>query len=235
MKKTIFIKRLQKIPQTELLFDIKTYIKNTHGFYQHKVPEMNVMADKLHKEYSLNEFYSVFSRLWRRSNGERSLAIHTLELYHDAFDVNTWNFLRLKLQQIKSFDETKCMGDIISFIYIKNPSLKKEIIALSENKNIWVKRIGLLTIYHVVKQKKNEDNNLLIKVITNNISDVNEDIQIINEYLLTTIGKSKKDFLKKFILKNKNMPDLLFSMLTRKKKHLRKIRKLKKLNNTVNI
>ncbi|MEN9626626.1 MAG: hypothetical protein RL557_954 [archaeon] len=231
MKKLIAAKPLQKLANKEFFHDVKKYIKNTHGFYKDKLPEMNVMAVKFHEEYSLHDFYRIFNRLWNSgSNGERSLAIHALELYHDDFDMKTWHFLKGKLKDIKSFDEADCMGELLSYFYVKYPTFKKELLKLSSHSSIWIRRISLISCYHIL-QKEGRDVLFMLAIIEHTISDKDRYVQKIIVAILTRVGRTKKDALKKFMLHHTDMPEYIFIASTQRMKELRKMRGLKKLNN----
>jgi hypothetical protein len=222
------IKQLKKLGNREFLGDIKKYITNTHGFYKDKVPEMQVMAQRLHDEYSLKDFYKVFYKLWHAGNGERSLAIHTLELYHEEFDEKTWEFLPLFLREVKSFDELECFGEIISYLYVKHISIKRALFRLAHNENLWMRRIPLVAVYSAMKRKEEKDIIFMIKIVEQTLFDREEKIQTMIIALMKEIGKTKRELLKKFILKHMSMPDEIFLPATEKMKELRKMRKLKK-------
>ena len=224
------IKPLKKISNKEFLNDVKKYIKNTHEFYKEKVPELNVLANRLRKEYTLQEFYKIFDKLWNSwSNNERSLAIHTLQLYNREFDINTWYFLKEKIIHIKSFDEVNSIGEIISDILYKIPDLKREIIALSRNKNVWLKRISTSVCFYGLKKKKIKDPSFLLFIIAQNIKDKDKNFQKEVGYLLCETAKLKKYLARKFILKHNHMPEVIFTEATKNMKELRKLRKIKKL------
>ena len=189
---------------------------------------MKVMAEKIHDEHSLEEFYKVFNKLWHSgSNEDRSLAIHALELYNNDFDLRTWKFLKNKLNDIKSIDEAECIGKIISFFYIKYSEFTNELLRLSQHKNIWVRRISLFCYYHILKNDIKDIT--IISVIENNIHDKDRAMKMIITDILNKIGKLKEEALKRFILKNKDMPEDIFLAITGKMKYLRKIRGLKRL------
>ena len=143
---------LKRLSNKEILYDIKKYIKNSHEFYKYKTPELDVMAKKIHDEYSLKEFYRIFNRLW---NGyRRSLAIHSLALYNEDFDLDTWRFIKTKLKDINSIDEVKYIAEIISLICLMYSSIKNEILGMSSSSNVWIKRISVFSYYYLIKRTK---------------------------------------------------------------------------------
>lgn len=223
---------LKRLNNKEFLEDIKKYIKNTHQFYTDKVPEINVLADRLHDEYMLSDFYKVFNKLWRSGqNSERSLAIHALEQYYNDFDLQTWQVLKPKLADIKSVDEIDHISKIISFIYRRQPSLRAELIRLSMQSNVWFRRIAIFSLYNLIKRKELKESELVMKLLLSNIHDRDEDVQKATGFIIRELGKLKKESIKRFILKHMTMPDLTFSIATEHMKDLRKIRRLKKLTN----
>ena len=61
--------------------------------------EIRTLAKRLHEEHSLKEFYSIFNKLWKSGyHEEMSLALYTLQLYENGFDLKTWKFLKPKLK-----------------------------------------------------------------------------------------------------------------------------------------
>ena len=127
---------LKRLGNKELAGDIKSFIRTSHNFYSEKVPELKTLAKRLHEEHSLKGFYPVFNKLWKSGyQGEKSLAIYTLQLYKDEFNLATWRFMKLKLKDIKSWDQADTIAkEIIGNILLKQPSLDKEILKLSDKK-----------------------------------------------------------------------------------------------------
>ena len=225
-------KPLQRLSNKEFLGDIKKYIKNTHEFYTHKVPEMNILADRLHQEYTLNDFYKVFNKLWQSgSQNDRTLAIHTLELYYADFNLTTWQNLKQKLSSIKSIDEVDHIGKIISLIYRRENALREDIFKLATQSTIWLRRIALYSLYHLIKQKEIKDFHFVIKCVIANLDDTDEEVQEVLGFIIRELGKLKKESVKRFILKHMSMPKRTFGIATEQMKELRKMRRLKKLTN----
>src|SRR3989344_6106756 len=224
-------KPLRKISNNDFLHDVKKYIKNTHEFYTDKLPEMNIMAQRLHDEYTLQEFYRVFTKLWHSGSGERSLAIHTLQLYHKEFDIATWHFILGRLDNVTSLDEARYMGEIMSSIYLKDTSIKRGILELSEQKNQWIRRVAFFCLYDLLKRKQIKETHIFLRIVEKNMYDSDETMQNALGKMLQMIGKMKKEALKRFILKHKKMPEGLFRAASSSMPYLRKMRKIKKLNN----
>ena len=93
-------KQLKKLGDKEFTQDIKKYIKSSHQFHESKTPEIKTLAKKFHEEYSLNEFYKIFNKLWDSGyENEKVLAIHSLKLYKEEFNIKTWKFIKPKIKQ----------------------------------------------------------------------------------------------------------------------------------------
>ena len=221
---------MKKLSNKEFADDIKTYLVSSHDFYRNKVPEMRVLAKRLHEEYSLKEFYKVFNKMWNsKYHGETSLAIYTLRLYSDEFNLATWRFLKSKLMSIKSFDQADSIGKIIGEILIKHPaSMKREVIKLSKSKNLWLVRLALASSIPLIRKG---DFKLGMKFVEDFIDVKEKYIQECVGIILREIGNKKPEVAKRFILKHIHMNHIVFkeATATTKLKELRKLRKIKKL------
>jgi len=222
-------KRLQKLNNKQIAEDIKKYIRYSHDFYSARVPEMRTLAKRLHEEHNLKDFYKVFNRLWKSSyHGEVSLAIYTLQLYKEEFNLETWNFLKPRLNEIKSWDQVDSIGiNIIGEIVLKNPKLEKEIIKFAKSTNIWLKRMAIVSTLPLIR---NGDLKLAMQLIETHLYDKEEHIQKAIGWILNEMSRKKPDFIKKFILRHiHDMHPIAFYYATEKMKDLRKMRKIKKL------
>jgi 3-methyladenine DNA glycosylase AlkD len=222
-------KKLKKLSNKEIAEDIKKYIKSSHTFYETKVPEIKILAKKLHDEYNLNEFYKVFNRFWKSGyHSERTLAISTLQLYKEEFNLDTWRFLKTKLKEIKSWDKADIVSlSIIGEILLKNPELKEEIVKMANSKNAWVKRMALMSLIPLIR---NDNVDFAMEIVKINLNDKLKPLQEATGLVLKEIGDKKPSIAKKFILKNIHMPLISFNTATENMKDLRKLRDIKKLN-----
>lgn len=220
-------KQLKRLSDKQLFEDVKKYIKSSHSFYETKVPELKVLANRLHEEHSLEDFYKIFDKLWNSVHSrETSLGIYTLQLYKDDFDLKTWKFLKFKLKEIRSSDKIDGIGpSVVGEIIIKYPRLEKEILNFSRGKNIWLKRLSIVSMAPLIKKN---DFRLAFKIIEINLHDKSEFMQKAVGLVLNEIGKQKPEVLRKFILKNTNMPPVTFFHATENLKELRRLRELKK-------
>lgn len=222
-------KQLKRLNDKQFAEDIKRYITSTHEFYGSKIPELNVLAKRLHEEYNLKDFYRVFNRLWKRGYPEeRLLAIYALELYKEDFDFNTWLFLKTKLKDIKNLDQIDFVAsNIIGYILLKYPRLEKEIINFAYSKDIWLKKIALISTIPLIQKG---EFNFAVKLIELCLHSKEIVIQKAVGLLIREIGDKRPESAKRFILKNSKMPQITFEYATENMKELRQVKKIKKLN-----
>ena len=221
-------KKLKRLSDKQFAEDIKKYIKSSHEFYGTRIPELKVLAKRLYEEYDLKSFYRVFNRFWNSSyHEERSLAIYTLELYYEEFDLDTWKFMKTKLKEIKSWDKLDSVGiNIVGEILIREDALTKEITTLAKSKNIWLKRMALMS---TIPSIRNDNIELGIKLCEFNINSKEENIQKAVGMILNEIAKVKPRIARRFILKNIKMPEAVFFYATENLKDLRKLRETRKM------
>ncbi len=227
---TISTKQLKRLSDREFAEDIKKYIRSSHDFYGTKVPELRVLAKRLYEEYDLKGFYKVFNKFWNSGyHEERSLAIYTLEMYKDEFDIWTWNFMKSKLKDIKSWDKVDSVSlNILGEILIRAPSIEKEIILMARSKNIWYKRMALMVSIALVR---NGDIKLAINLCEENLHSNEENIQKAVGMCLREIGIQKPAVARRYILKNIKMPEKIFFIATENMKGIRKLRQTRKESN----
>jgi len=222
-------KEFKKLGDKQFVQDIKKYIKFNHQFHESKNPEINTLAKKFYEEYTLNEFYKIFNKLWNSGyENEKVLAIHSLRLYKEDFNIQTWKFLKPKIKELTYWDQIEKIGqDIIGEIIIKENSLQKEIIKLSKSKNNWQIGLSLNSTLPLIKKSNSQ---LFFKIIKEQINNPEREIQKIIGKILKELSLKKPEQAKRFILKNINMPNETFKTATEYLKELRKARKIKKLD-----
>jgi 3-methyladenine DNA glycosylase AlkD len=226
---TYEIKRqLKKLSDKKFAEDIKKYIKSSHDFYGVRVPELRVLAKKLHSEQDLKKFYRVFNKLWKsKYHEEMSLAIYTLELYQKDFNLKTWKFIKPKLKDLTTWDQIDSIATrIVGPLLIKFPSLESEIRKLAKSKNVWSNRLAIVSTLPLIKKR---DTRLAMELIDMHLYSDEDYIQKAVGWMLREIGNKKPELTKKYILKHIDMPSITFSYATEHMKELRKVRKLKKL------
>lgn len=221
-------KRLNKLSNESFIYDIKQFIRNSHNFYDKKNPEMKTLANRLHEEYILKDFYNIFNKLWKSGyHNERFLAVCALELYKEDYGKETWRFLIPKLNEIKDFDEAEKIGIIIGEMIIKYPALKIEIYKIASRRNAYYRKIALASCLPLVKVK---NWNFIFRIIKDRINDKEDNIKEFNGLLLNEISNKNKTIVRRFILKNMNMPNITFDIASNNFKDLKKKRKIKNVN-----
>ena len=223
-------RQLKKLSNKQFAEDIKRYIKSPYEFYGIRVPEIRTLAKRLHEEHSLTEFYTIFNKLWKSGyHEEMSLALYTLQLYKEDFNLKTWKFLKGKLKDIKSWDQIDAVSTfIIGKILLKYPELEKELLKLSKSKDFWVRRIAIVS---TLPRIKTGDIKFTMELAEEYVHDKEPYIQKATGWMLRESAKQKPELVKKFVLKHIHMPAVCFSYATeRDLKDLRKVRQLKKLS-----
>jgi 3-methyladenine DNA glycosylase AlkD len=217
---------LKKLGNKHFAENIKLYIKSPYKFYETKVPEIKVLAKRLHEEHSLKEFYKVFDRLWESGyHEEMSLAIYTLESYEEDLDLSAWNFIKPKLNEIKSADQIDAVAlNIVGKIMLKHRKLENEILSMSKSKNFWLRRLAIIS---TIPKAKEGDSSLTVKIAEKFIKDKEPYVQKATGYALKEIGSKNPKIAKEFILEHLDMPLIIFNNATENMKELRKIRRRK--------
>jgi 3-methyladenine DNA glycosylase AlkD len=223
-------RQLKKLSNKQFAEDIKKYIKSPYEFYGIRVPELRVLAKRLHEEHEIKDFYKVFNRLWESGyHEEMSLAIYTLQLYKDEFSLDTWKFLKTKIKDMKTWDQIDIVGtNIVGYILLKFPELEREMIKLSKSRNMWMRRLAIVSTLPLIKKGNIR---LTMSLAEEYIKDNEDYIQKATGWMLREAAKQKTESVKRFVLKHIHMPPICFSYATeRDLKDLRKVRKLKKLS-----
>tara|TARA_Y100000310_G_scaffold343264_1_gene450069 strand:+ start:875 stop:1603 length:729 start_codon:yes stop_codon:yes gene_type:complete len=223
-------RQLKKLSNKQFAEDIKKYIKSPYEFYGIRVPELRVLAKRLHEEHEIKDFYKVFNRLWASGyHEEMSLAIYTLQLYKEEFGLDTWKFLKTKIKDMKTWDQIDIVGtNIVGYILLKYPKLEREIIKLSKSKNMWMRRLAIVSTLPLIKKG---DIRLTMNLAEKYVHENEDYIQKATGWMLREAAKQKTEAVKRFVLKHIHMPPICFSYATeRDLKDLRKVRRLKKLS-----
>ena len=206
-------RKLVRLNNRQCVDDIKKYIKYSYYFYHTKVPEIMILAKKLHEEYDLKSFYKIFNKLWKSGyHNSRVLAITSLKMYKEDFNLETWVFLKPKLKEIRGLDKVDSIGsDILGNIVLRYKELESEIITLSKNKNLWLRRMALVSSIPLIRQK---DFKLAINLIKMHMNESEEPLQKTIGLLLKEIGDQDPELLRIFLIKNRNLPKTTFYSAT---------------------
>jgi 3-methyladenine DNA glycosylase AlkD len=224
-------KPLKKLGQKELEEDIKGFIKNTRQFYTAKIPEMKLLAKKLHEEHELEDFYKIFDELWISGySNKRILALSALELYEEDFDLETWIVLKQYLKDITDWEEIDSVAlEIVGKIILDYPPVKKDVLNISKKRDVYLRRMALMSSIPSIQKK---DFTFAFKLLEFYCFNKHERIQEAVGLVIKEISKKNKDIAKKFISKHKKMGEIAFKIATENLKDLRKIKDLKELEKT---
>lgn len=223
-------KKLRKLENKEFAEDIKKYIKSNHEFYSTRVPEIKVLAKRLNEEYKLRGFYKVFNKFWKTGyNNERSLAIYTLELYREEFNIETWKFFKQKLKDIKSWDKVDDISvNIIGEIFIRSSRIEGDLIKMASSNNIWFKRMSLMASIPLIR---NDRFDFAMNVCDICIHSKDERVQQAVAKVLNDIAIKKPNVVRKFITNNSKLfSKSSFYIAT---ENLRDLRHLRSENNKI--
>lgn len=189
------------------------------------VPDSREIA-KQYKDLDIYDMYNLFDELWNsKIHEEKSLAIHILQQYKKKFNLETWKFLRERLNKAKTWDHIDWLAtDVFADILLNNLFLMTEIKELAESRNFWERRLAIESTYKMIKKNKIE---LTLRLAEKLIYDENTYVQKGVGWMLREAGKRNRTAIRDFILMHINMKPTAFSYATEKMKELRKIRKEK--------
>jgi 3-methyladenine DNA glycosylase AlkD len=169
----------------------------------------------------------LFDELWNSGNHEEmSIAIHIMQQYRKKLNVETWKFLKQRLNKAVTWDHIDYLAtDIFAEILKNNPYLMPEIKEMADSRNPWERRLAVEATYKLIKQGKIE---LTLRLAENLVYDDNEYVQKGVGWMLREAGKKDRTSVREFILNHINMKPIAFSYATEKVTELRKIRKEKR-------
>jgi len=221
-------RQLKKLSNKRFAKDIKLYIRAPYKFYGDRVPEIKVLAKRLHEEHTLKEFYKIFDRLWNSGyHEEMSLALYALELYKGDFNMETWEFIKKKLNEVKSFDKADAIASgIIGELLLKYPKLEKNVLDMSKSKNFCIRRTAIVA---TIPQIKKNNIKLAMRIAEKFIDDKDTYVQKATGVVLREAAKNNHQIVKEFLLGHIDINYNIFSKATEDMKGLRKIRNKKKL------
>jgi 3-methyladenine DNA glycosylase AlkD len=220
-------KQLKKLNNKQILEDIKRFVKNHHEIYTPRLPDLKILAKRLHEEHDLENFYKVFNKLWKGSHEERLLSLYTLQLYKQDLNLKTWDFLKPKIKDIKSLDHADNLALVLGFIHLNYQTFDKEIVFLAKSHNLWSRRIALISLIPMIKEGKID---FAVTILPITLYAHDESTQKSNGIVLKELSIKNPEIAKRIILKEHNLPENTFMIATENLKELRKIKKFKKLD-----
>ncbi len=194
-----------------------------------RVPDLREIA-KDYKNLNIYDMYNLFDELWNSNvHEEKSIAIYILQQYKKKFNLETWKFLRQRLNKAKTWDHIDYLAtDIFAEILLNNLSLMSEIKEMANSINPWERRLAIESTYKLIKKNKTE---LTLRLAEKLVYDDNHYVQKGAGWMLREAGKRDRINIREFIIRHIDMKPIAFSYATEKMKELRKIRKEKMKNN----
>ena len=189
------------------------------------VPDLREIARE-YKDLEIYDMYNLFDELWNSDiHEEKSLAIYILQQYRKKFNLETWEFLKKRLDKAKTWDHIDALAtDIFAEILLNNLFLMTEIKEMANSKNFWERRLAIESTMKMIRKNKIE---LTLRLAEKLIYDDNSYVQKGAGWMLREAGKKDRHVVRDFILMHLDMKPTAFSYATEKMKELRKIRKEK--------
>jgi len=160
-----------------------------------KYPELQLneiqelLSNKIH-EYRLTSLFILISKFER---GNNKLKKEIFEFYlQNAKNINNWDLVDLSARKIPG-----------AYI-LDNPKEKKILYKLAESKNLWEKRIAILSTYTFIKNHEFEDTLNISEIL---LKDKHDLIHKAVGWMLREIGKKDQKTEEKFLKKHcREMP-----------------------------
>jgi 3-methyladenine DNA glycosylase AlkD len=218
-------KKLKEKAKPEKIFFLKRCLATPFEVLGVMTPDSREIA-KGYSNMNIYDVYNLFDELWNSNiHEEKSLAIHILQQYKKQFSVETWKFLKQRLDRAKTWDHIDYLAtDIFGEILLNNLFLMSEIKELANSRNFWERRLAIESTYKMIKNNKIE---LTLRLAEKLIYDDNTYVQKGAGWMLREAGKKNRMMVRDFILMHIDMKTVAFSYATEKMKELRKVRKEK--------
>jgi len=193
------------------------------------VPDSRAIA-KDYKNMNTYDMYNFFDELWNSNiHEEKSLAIHILQQYKKKFNLETWRFLKQRLDKAKTWDHIDALAtDVFAEILLKNPYLMTEIKEMASSRNPWERRLAIESTLKMIRKNKID---LTLRLAEKLVYDENTYVQKGAGWMIREAGKKNRLAVREFIIQYIDMKPVAFSYATEKMKELRKMRKEKSKNN----
>jgi len=216
-------RKLREKAKPEKIFFLKRILATPFEVIGVMVPDSREIA-KGYNNLNIYDMYNLFDELWNSNiHEEKSLAIHILQQYKKQFNLETWKFLKQRLEKAKTWDHIDWLAtDVFGGILLNNLFLMSEIKEMANSRNFWERRLAIESTYKLIKNNKIE---LTLRLAEKLIYDENTYVQKGAGWMLREAGKKNRTMIRDFILMHIDMKPVVFSYATEKMKELRKIRK----------
>ncbi len=221
----IIKKRLREKTHPENIPFLKRILATPFEVIGVRTPDSREIA-KDYKNLNIYDVYNLFDELWNSNvHEEKSIAIHILQQYKKKFNLETWKFLKQRLNKAKTWDHIDYLAtDIFAEILLNNLFLMSEIKEMANSINPWERRFAIESTLKLIKKNKTE---LTLRLAEKLVYDDNHYVQKGAGWMLREAGKRDRINIREFIIRHIDMKPIAFSYATEKMKELRKIRKEK--------
>lgn len=222
-------RRLREKARPEKIPFSKTILATPFEVLGVMTPDSREIA-KSYKNLDIYELYNLFDELWDSEvHEEKSIAIHILQQYKKKFNLETWKFLKERLNKAKTWDHIDYLAtDIFAEILLNNLFLMSEIKEMANSRNFWERRLAIESTMKLIKKNKID---LTLRLAEKLIYDENTYVQKGSGWMLREAGKKNRVAVRDFIMMHLDMKPVAFSYATEKMTELRKIRKEKMKDN----
>src|SRR3989344_635231 len=147
--------KLKEKAKPEKVFFVKRILATPFEVLGVMVPDSREIA-KQYNNLDVYEIYNLFDELIKsKIHEERSMAIHILQQYTKKFSLETWKFLRARMQYFQTWDIIDWLAtDVFAEILKNNLELTGEIKEMAESKNFWERRLAIESTYRLIKKNK---------------------------------------------------------------------------------
>lgn len=217
--------KLREKAKPEKIFFLKRILATPFEVIGVMVPDSRAIAKK-YSGLNIYDMYNLFDELWDSNiHEEKSLAIHILQQYKKQFSVETWKFLKERLNRAKTWDHIDMLATgVFAEILLNNLFLMTQIKEMANSRNFWERRLAIESTYKLIKKNKIE---LTLRLAEKLIYDENTYVQKGAGWMLREAGKKNRTMIRDFILMHMDMKPVAFSYATEKMKELRNTRKEK--------
>ena len=220
-------KKFKKLGSKDKAAKIKKYLKSSYDFYGVSVPDVRSISKEL-RNLEFQSALDLSDKLWySKRHEEMLLALFVLVFHVKQYPSEVWKFMVDRLEKANTWGLTdEISAHILGPILTENLSLKNEIIKLSESKNPWLRRTGIVATISLIRSNKIE---LALKLAEKLVYDEDIYVQKGAGWMLREAGIRNKPVIKKFILAHADMKPAAFSYATEKMLELRKKKKANKI------
>jgi 3-methyladenine DNA glycosylase AlkD len=233
MKETEIIRnKLREKTRPEKIPFLKKILATPFEVIGVSTPDAREIA-KDYKNLDMHEMYDLFDELWNSGvHEEKSMAIYILQQYRKKFNLETWKFLRQRLDKAKTWDHIDYLAtDVLAEILLNNLFLMSEIKEMANSGNFWERRTAIESTMKLIRKNKID---LTLRLAEKLVYDNNIYVQKGAGWMLREAGKKDRLAVREFILMHIDMKPTAFSYATEKMKELREIKKQKKKNEKEN-